>query len=308
MSIDLNPILNKWLKIDDDLYDESFFKTKSRYMMMEDGGTYLSIVLSIVNETSILTGFCGGSNGSHIRNLLKKVGVQDHLVEISVNSSEKLILDFKDKNIVVSQDGIEISRDEIAEFYKELKEGLNNSEIICLSGTYPSNMPDEMPVDIVVFAKKWGRKIFVAPEISVLGRVVDQAPDLILLDKEGLEVLTNLQLDFEGETIRACQYLFHNGIKYVLVDMYNNGFLIMDKKNGYSLNIEKKKDNNTKLNYGAVLAGFSTGFKRNYDFETTAKLSYACGLLDFNNNNGNIDMTDIKELMNQINIRSFHNL
>lgn len=308
LSIDLNPVLNKWLKIDEELYENSFFNTNSRYMMMGDGGTYLSIVLSLMNEYSMLTGFSGGSNGNYIRHLLKEVGVQEYLVEIVANSSEKLVLNFTDKNIEISQEGVEISRDEIVEFYKELKEGLNNCEIVCLSGSYPSNMPDEMPLDIIIVAKEWGRNIFVAPEISVLAKVVDQSPDLILLDKEGLEKITNLQLDFEGEIIRACQYLFQNDIQYVLVDMYSNGFLIMNKKNGYSLNSGKFKDDNTKLNYSAVLAGFSTGFKRKYDFETTARLAYACGLLDFKSHNGNLDMTDIKELMNQIDVRSFHNL
>ncbi|WP_422486675.1 PfkB family carbohydrate kinase [Gudongella sp. DL1XJH-153] len=308
LSIDLNPVLNKWLDV-----DEKFEKSKS-YMaditgkIPGDGGAYLTLILSLMNEQSKITGFSGGSTGEFIKNRLSDAGVFEFIVNIGEESPERTLLNFKDTKLDISQKYPCINRDEISEFYKELKEGLNTCEIICLSGEYPANMPDDMPLDIALLSREWGRKMLVAPKIEFLEGIVQEAPYLLLVTIEGLESLTNLKLEFEGDIIRACQYLFQNDIEYVVVDMKKMGLLLMNSEKGFGMKIEKESMANGVFMHSGILAGFATGMIRKYDFETTARLSFACGVLDYRSHKGKPDMTDIKSLMNSIDIRSFHNL
>ncbi|MGM0396209.1 MAG: 1-phosphofructokinase family hexose kinase [Bacillota bacterium] len=308
LSIDLNPVLYKWLDIPLELENHSTFEARSKTLLPGEGGAYLSLVLSLMNEKAMLTGFCGGVGGNLIRNPLRDAGIIDNMVTTGEEIPERLILDFKDRELHIGERNPVITRDEISEFYSVFKEGLNNCDIVCLSGEYPSNMPEDMPVDIITTAKGWGRRVLVATGIENLKLVVDESPFLISLDTKGLESLTNLKLDYEGEIIKASQYLFQKDIEYVMVDLQGKGLLIMNSENGLSLGSEHNPEERSGFNFGGLLAGFSAGMNRKYDFETTAKLAYACGSLDFRDYNGIPDMTDIKALMNNIDTRSFHNL
>lgn len=308
LSIDLNPVLNKWLNVDEKLEDSRSYMADITGMIPGDGGAYLTLILSLMNEQSMLTGFSGGSTGDFIKTKVRDAGVYESIVRIGEESPERMFLNFKDKKLDISQKHPSITRDEISEFYKELKEGLNTCEIVCCSGEYPDNMPDEMPLDIALLAREWGRKLLVAPKTEFLEGIVQEVPYLLVVTIEGLESLTNLKLQFEGEIIRACQYLFQNDIEYVVVDMNEMGLLVMNSENGFGLKIEKAAMEGSGFMHSGILAGFATGMIRKYDFETTARLSFACGVLNYRSHKGIPDMTDIKYLMNKIDTRSFHNL
>jgi len=307
LSVDLNPVLNKWVEISSNSKDLESFKACNELMIPGDGGAYLSLILSMMNEESSITGFLGGPTGSFIRKYLCDSGVDVTVVEIGDKSTERLILIFNDREIEINLKGAEISREEITLFHREFKEGLNNCELVCMCGEYPENMPVEMPVDMVQLAREWGRKILIAPRKDFLQGVSDASPFMIVLDVEGLESLTNLKLEYEGEIIRASQYLFQNDIAYVVIDMGKDGLLVMNSEVGFSMSIEDNVRDTYGFMRGGILAGFAAGIKRSYDFETTARLSFACGTLDFRRHDGIPDMTDIKALMNKIDIRKFHN-
>ena len=307
LSVDLNPVLNKWMEINSNSNDSSSFSADNEVMIPGDGGAYLSLILSLLNEESTITGFLGGPTGSFIREYLVDSGVVDSLVAIGDNSPERLILGFNDREIVVSQKGVEISRDEITLFHRKFKEGLNNCELVCLCGEYPLNMPEDMPMDILHLTSEWGRRMLISPRKDALLEVVEGAPFLIVLDVESMEKLTNLKLEYEGELIRASQYLFQNDISFVIIDRGENGLLVMNSETGVSMSLENESLNSGRFMHGGLLAGFATGMRRKYDFETTSRLSFACGSLDFRRIDGRPDMTDIKALMKKIDIRKFHN-
>ena len=307
LSIDLSPSVYKWLEINGNSGNAESFNAENTGMIPGDGGSYLSLILRLMNEDSTITGFAGGHTGSFIRSYLEGVGVVDRFVGIGDRNPERLILTFDDREIEINQKNVEINRDEIGLFHRELKEGLNNCEIVCLCGGYPLNMPDDMPTDILHLSREWGRRILISPGMDALLEVVEAAPFLIVLDIEGMEKLTNLKLQYEGELIRASQYLFQNDISYVLVDMGENGLLVMNSENGLSMSLAESGLKSKQFMHGGLLAGFAAGMKRKYDLETTARLSFACGSLDIRSHDGNPDMADIKALMNKIDIRKFHN-
>lgn len=308
LSLDLNPVLNKWMEINRNSNDSRSFSAENELMMPGDGGAYLSVILSLMNEESTVTGFLGGPTGSFIRRYLGDEGVFDSFVTIGGNSPERLILDFKDREIEISQKGAEISREEITLFHRELKEGLNKCELVCMCGGYPLNMPEEMPIDILNLASDWGRKILISPGKDALMDIVEASPFMIVLDVDGMEILTNLKLEYEGEIIKASQYLFQNDIGFVIIDMGEKGLLVMNSEGGVSMSMDNASLKNGRFMHGGLLAGFATGMKRKYDFETTSRLSFACGALDFRRMEGKPDMTDIKALMKKVDMRRFHNL
>jgi len=168
LSIDLNPVLNKWLDVDEKFVESKSYMADITGKIPGDGGAYLTLILSLMNEQSMLTGFSGGSTGDFIKTKIRDAGVVESIVRIGEESPERMFLNFKDKKLDVSQKYPSITRDEISELYKELKEGLNTCEIVCYSGENPDNMPDEMPLDIALLSRKWGRKLLVAPKIEFL--------------------------------------------------------------------------------------------------------------------------------------------
>lgn len=306
LSIDLSPIVDRWIQIEKKLEQNHDFRSHTGGMYPSGEGINLSMVLKTLGEDSVVTGFAGGVYGDYIRKFLLEEGIEDMLVKTAEEGTERIRLNFRGREIEILHNRPRITREELATFYKNLKEGLNNCEIVCLSGEKPFNMPEDMNAKIISMSKDWGRTVMVSVEESLVTQAVKSSPDVLMTDVEGLEKLTNLKLEYEGEIIRATRYIFDNNIGYAIIDMEDKGLLILDSTKGVSLQLSGGYKGISDIGHGKVLGGFATGILRGYDLETTAKLSYACGIVEMNGRMP--EMTDIKAVMNNILARGFHNI
>ena len=164
-----------------------------------------------------------------------------------------------------------------------------------------------MVFNIVDLSAKWGRKMLLAVKDKSFLNALDAVPYTLILSKKVLEDITNLSLDFENEIIKACRYLFDKGIKHIIIDNTENGLIILNEEYGYRLSVAFE-DKDRRLSYAGVLGGFALSINRRYDMETLCKLSYACGLVNFEYFDMEFGATDIKALMKTIELTRFNNI
>ncbi len=285
-----------------------FVADNSLTTTMGEGHDLARVLLSF-GEAHLLLGFSGASIGMNIEDNLRNSLSNLNLIPIREKSSEQIFIDFLDKKISIRDKQPKITRDEIAKFYSEYKEGLNLYELICLVGEHPLNIPDDMLYNIVDLSKKWGRRLFLGVKDRSFENAIDAGPYVLMLNKSILEGITNLSLDFENEIIKACRYLFDKDIKHIIIDNNENGLIILNEKYGYRLSAPVKYRNEG-LSYGGVLGGYALSINRNYEMETLCKLSYACGLVNFEHLNLDVELeaSDIKTLMKTIEINKFNNI
>jgi len=270
-------------------------------------GFNMARVLLSFGEDHTLLGFSGGIVGENIRYILNDSLINLNLIPIKEKSSEQVNLDFLDNKINIRDRQPKISREEVANFYTEYKEGLNLSEVICLVGEHPFNIPEDMAYNIVDLSIKWGRQILLAVKDKSFQNAIEASPYVLMISKSILEDITNLSLDFETEIIKACRYLFDKGIKHIIIDNNEKGLIILNEEYGYRVSVPFKYGKG-ELSYGGLLGGLALAMSRNYDMETVCKLSYACGLVNFEDKNLELEVTDIKALMKEIELARFNNI
>lgn len=268
-------------------------------------GYNLSRLLAAFGQGHSLLGFSDGPVEENLRKDLNLDLVDLNLISIKDKSSEFLYLNFPDKKIKILDKETKISRDEIVEFYSTYKEGLNLNELICLVGDKPTNLPGDLTFNIGDLSHKWGRKIFLAVNDKTYFDILETRPFAIILNKRILEDLTNLSLDFENEIIKACNYLLDKGIAHIIIDNNENGLIILNKDHVHKLSLKDKKKQ-VNISHGGVLGGFILSLVRDYDIKTLCKLTYACGLVDYFEDE--IETSHIKSLMKDIDLFSFNNI
>ena len=126
---------------------------------------------------------------------------------------------------------------------------------------------------------------------------------MVKLKVSDLEDLTNLQLNYENEIIKAANYILGKGIKLVIIDLNEKGSIVLNQERGYRLELNNLDIKSLNIDQGYILAGYAFGMEKDYDLEMTMKLGQAFriayGLAE---NIDDIDMSDIKKIMGNITI------
>lgn len=308
LSVDLNPILRRRFYVKDLNIDQSNIKS-SRKLVFPDGlGIELALLAQLLGIESKISGFVGGLNGENIKTLLDESDFNHEFVRIREDSTEIIDIVSNKRTISIGEIAPKVSKDDVNEFYRVYKENLNIYPNIALIGQVPSNLEDDVIYQLALMGKKWGRRVYLGYNSSFNQNTLEASPFMCILSIKDLEDITKLKLDYESEIIKATQYLLDKDIIFVVVDMGVRGVLVINKDRGYSLSIPPLENKDKKLNYGQMIAGFVLGFEKGYEIEIIVKLALASGLIHCYDFGDDIEMSDIKSLMNRIEVRGFNNI
>ncbi len=118
-----------------------------------------------------------------------------------------------------------------------------------------------------------------------------------------LEKLTALQL---GEKIKQRQVSVLDGVKTVFEqiekqDSEVHAYLDTYKEEAYKLSIDGMEV--AKLDNNLMLTGLALGLSKKYSLETMLKLAFAISAFKNYKKEQDVDMSDIKEIMNKVVLR-----
>jgi|GEM_PF-716277 len=308
LSVDLNPTLRRRFFVERLSNTNSSLNSYKKQVYPGGAGIELGIVAQMLSLDIKLMGFLGGINGSNIQAMLMESGFNIDYIEIKDNSAEIIEVVSSSDKILINEAPPKVSRDDLKELLKIYKENLNIYSNVAIVGEFPSNVDYELAYELVSMGKQWGRRVYLGLKIGNYGKVLDGKPFMCMLSVENLEDLTSLKLDYESEIIKATQYIFDKGIEFVVVDMGKRGVLVLNQEKGYSLTVPPFDKSDKKLHFGQMIAGFVLGFERDYDMETIVKLAQACGCIHCYDFKEEIQMSNIKSLMNRIGVRTFNNI
>lgn len=305
LAIDLNPVLKKKYFFNKENMD---LNMKCDDLIIGPGGEgiELAYLLHNLNENVILSGFLGGINGAYIKNRLDEDGILNEFLEIKDNTLDTLILSLKGKEINIRGKDPRITRDDIMNYYELFNKIIHNSDLLCLLGDNYINLPKEIYNYFLSYANTYNKKTVVRLKGQELKYTLEASPYLVLINKNDLEDLTNLQLDYEYEIIKAAKFIIEKNINILVINMGRTGSIILTKDYIYRADIENLNLDNININYGYMLAGYALALSRNYDYEMMFKLGQACGMVNSFKDSNTFDMSDIKRIMNGIEINIYN--
>ena len=305
LTIDLNPILKRKYFLESTKLE---LNNKSNDLIIGPGGEgiELAYLLHGLNEEVFLSGFLGGINGEYIKHSLNEIGISNDYLTIRDETTDSIILSLENGEINIKGKEPRITREEIVGFYELFNRNIFNANILCCIGDLQNNIPKEIFNYFISFGNRYGKKALLRARGEELNIAIEAAPYLVLINRDDLEYLTKLKLDYEYEIIKAGQFILDKGVSITAIDMGRKGSIALTKDHIYRIDIEKLALKDVSINYGYMLGGYALALSRKYDFEMMLKLGQACGIVNSFRDRDTFDMSDIKRIMNDIDVSMFN--
>lgn len=305
LSIDLNPVLKRKYFLNKIDYNDINIPNNLIYGPGGEG-IELAYLLNGLNENVLVSGFIGGVNGNMIKEILSNESISNNFLSIKDETSDNILISTKNnEDLIIGSKGPRITRDELEGFLELYYRLLNNSSLVCCVGNLPSNVPKEIFYTLVAGGNKLNKKTLLAVSGEELSYGIEASPYLVVLDKSQLENLTKLKLDYEYEIIKAGLYILQKGCKIIVISLGNKGSIILTEENVYRVDMPESEIN-CSTNLGYMLGGFAMAIERNYDFDMMLRIGHSCGMINCYKHSDNIDMSDIKRIMGEIEINKFN--
>lgn len=270
-TLTLNPAL------DYDIYLDNFEKgdlniSKENKYRVGGKGLNVSIMLNNLKVENIALGYIGGFTGQFIEKETKKLGISTDFIEIDGITRINLKMHENNSESEIAGVSPNISPLAIEMLISKLKK-LNESDILILSGSIPSNLSKTLYLEISKNTK--ARTILDTRGNYLLDNVYNNI--LIKPNISELEESFNTKFSSELEIYNKCKIFFEKGVSYVMISKGKDGAYLVTKDKMYEASVPKGKLINSVGAGDSTVAGFAYGVINGLNDMDKLKLSVACG-------------------------------
>ena len=252
-------------------------RTSSEMLLPGGKGINVSTVLMNLGIESTALGFTAGFTGDEIIRRLEEMGVRNGFIQVGEGFSR---INLKLKSIdgtEINGQGPKIGTDKVDLLMKQLGE-LGQGDVLFLSGSIPSSMPDDAYQKIMAMLDGRGVRIAVDATRDLLMKVLPYHPFLIKPNNHELGQMFGRKLKTEDEIIECAKELQDRGAVNVLVSMAGDGaLLVAEDGHVYKEGVCRGTVKNSVGAGDSMVAGFLAGYLEKGDYEYALKLGTASG-------------------------------
>ncbi len=252
-------------------------RTSSELMLPGGKGVNVSTVLMNLGIENTALGFVAGFVGDEIIRRLEEMGVQNGFIRIEEGVSR---INLKLKSIdgtEINGQGPVISPEHVEELMKQL-DRLGEGDVLFLSGSIPSSMPDDAYQKIMERLDGRGVQIVVDATKDLLLNVLEYHPFLIKPNNHELGELFGVELKTREEVIPYAKKLQEKGAVNVLVSMAGEGAVLIDANEDVHMAPAPKGTLVNGVGAGdSMVAGFMAGWLEKQDYEHAFCMGVSAG-------------------------------
>lgn len=252
-------------------------RTSSELMLPGGKGINVSTVLMNLGIENKALGFVAGFVGDEIIRRLEEMGVQNGFIRIEEGVSR---INLKLKSIdgtEINGQGPVISPEHVEELMKQL-DRLGEGDVLFLSGSIPSSMPDDAYQKIMKRLDGRGVQIVVDATKDLLLNVLEYHPFLIKPNNHELGELFGVELKTREEVIPYAKKLQEKGAVNVLVSMAGEGAVLIDANEDVYMAPAPKGTLVNGVGAGdSMVAGFMAGWLEKQDYEHAFCMGVSAG-------------------------------
>lgn len=242
-------------------------RTSSELMLPGGKGINVSTVLMNLGIENKALGFVAGFVGDEIIRRLEEMGVQNGFIRIEEGVSR---INLKLKSIdgtEINGQGPVINPEHVEELMKQL-DRLGEGDVLFLSGSIPSSMPDDAYQKIMERLDGRGVQIVVDATKDLLLNVLEYHPFLIKPNNHELGEIFGVEFKTREEVIPYAKKLQEKGAVNVLVSMAGEGAVLIDaNEDVYMAPAPKGTLVNSVGEGDSMVAGFMAGWLEKQDYE-----------------------------------------
>ena len=275
-TVTFNPSLDYIVSVED--FQLGLTNRTSSEMLLPGGkGINVSTVLMNLGIESTALGFTAGFTGDEIIRRLEDMGVKNGFIQVGEGFSR---INLKLKSIdgtEINGQGPKIGTDKVDLLMKQLGE-LGQGDVLFLSGSIPSSMPDGMYEKIMARLDGRGVMIVVDATRDLLVNVLKYHPFLVKPNNHELGEIFGVELKTRQDVIPYGKKLQEKGARNVLISMAGEGAVLVAEDGQV---FEKPAPKGTLVNgVGAgdsMVAGFMAGWMEKQDHEYAFHMGISAG-------------------------------
>lgn len=296
---DFNPRITREYKLDD-LNNYYINNAKDSRVFVSGYGIDCLVFSKHLGVDAKLLGFFGGEKGSFIREKLDELNTLYRPILIKDENLEEVILKTNFEKTFIRTRSPRITLENEQKFYSVFNEEINSVDLVCLSQSDQKNLSSSTYELLIKMCYSKGIKVVVT--LKDLNYLKDSKPYMLITDEKQLKDYFKEKLETKRDIIKVAKRFLDKGIGVVIVNL-SKGTLILTKDSKYYADYEDFNYYIKKININLLLAGIGIGFERKYDFETLLKFGIACAIAENFMKFRMITMSEIKQIMNQIEIK-----
>jgi len=245
-TVTFNPSLDYIIRLDD--FTTGIVNRTDYEQILGGGkGINVSIVLSNLGHENTALGFTSGLTGLTLKALLKEKNVHTDFIEVEegftrinvklkaknttvIDNDNKYELQEKNQETEINGQGPDIKEKDVSLLMEKL-DTLTSDDILIISGSIPSCLPDDMYQKILSRLKDKNMKVIVDATKDLLLNVLEYKPFLIKPNNHELAEMFNTEIKSNKEIIYYARKLQEKGARNVLISMAKDGAILVSEDN-----------------------------------------------------------------------------
>ncbi len=252
-------------------------RTESEAINAGGKGINVSIMLRHLGFESIALGFIAGFTGEKIRTDLTEQGVDSDFTQVAHGFSRINVKLKGETETEINGQGPAITHDDLARLLEKL-DTLGDDDILVLSGSIPSSVPETLYRDIMTRFSGRKTKIVVDATRNLLKNVLECRPFFIKPNNDELGELFGAELKTREAVLPYAKKLQAMGARNVLVSMAGEGAVFAAETGDvYESAAPKGKKVNSVGAGDSMVAGFLAGFLKTGSYAEAFKTGLCAG-------------------------------
>lgn len=305
---DFNPRLIKEYSLDGFTRDrENTAQTTSRSIGIT--GVTSAMTLKKLGENSKILTCLGLENGKIIREYLENLRIDTDIVKLLDESVEQVkvtincenkdgeVEDEENKSFDIISKTPRMTSATETEILSRINEISKEDGILVLNETDNLNLESDFYENVAIIAENNKKEVVASFRDEVL--IKNTKIKGLVIDKTQLQKLTGDPISYDKDVVRSLQPKLN--IYEMVVALGRVSAVFVSKDESYKLSIEGMEVST--LDKNLMLTGLALGLSKKYSLDTTLKLAFAMSAFKNYKSENDVDMSDIKEIMNKVVLR-----
>lgn len=272
------------------------------------GGKGLNVarVADIAGEKVKTMGFIGGYNGQYFKSLITEPNIVPDFT--MTNGETRTCINVHDDATNSSTEFLEpgapVSEGDITSFLAQYENGIQDADVIAISGSMPKGLPEDFYNTLIDIAKKQSKKVILDSSGASLKHALGAKPYMVKPNTDEIRQIMNVDINSEEDVVNAASKLHEGGIPIVAVSLGKDGVIVVSDEGAFHAAPPRITAVNTVGCGDSMVAGFSVGLARGNSIEDVIRFAVAVSAANaLTDKTGSYDKKDFFELYPKVTIK-----
>lgn len=266
-------------------------------------GITSALILKRLGENSKLLTCLGLENGKIIREYLESSRIDVDIVKLLDESIEQVKVTIngeeeeENKSFDIISKTPRMTSATETEILSRINEISKEEGILVLNETDNKNLEADFYENVAIIAENNKKDLLASFEDEVL--IKNTKIKGLVIDKIQLQKLTGDPISYDKDVVKSLQPKLDT--YEMILALGRVSAVFVSKEEAYKLSIDGMEV--AKLDKNLMLTGLALGLSKKYSLETMLKLAFAISAFKNYKSEEDVDMSDIKEIMNKVVLR-----